>query len=856
MAKTETKSIDLQQSIEIPKKIPLLPIRDIVVFPYMVLPLFVGREMSIKAIEVALEGNRMIFLTSQKDINVENPSPSDLYSVGTVGVIMRMLKLPDGRIKILVQGVARAKTVKFLQKEPFYQVEIKTFPDIPVVVNIEIEALMRNVKEQIERLVSFGKVILPDIMVVIENVDDPGKLADLAIANMGLKVEQAQEILEITDPLQRIKRINEALGKEIELLSMQQKIQADVRGEIDKTQREYFLREQLKAIQRELGETDDRSEDIKELREKIKEAKMPEKAAKEAEKQLRRLERMHPDAAEASMTRTYIEWLAELPWSKSTKDNLDLKAAHKVLEEDHYDLEKVKERIIEYLAVRKLKEKMKGPILCFVGPPGVGKTSLGKSIARALGREFVRISLGGVRDEAEIRGHRRTYVGALPGRIIQGIKTAGNNNPVFMLDEIDKIGADFRGDPSAALLEVLDPEQNNSFSDHYIGIPFDLSRVMFITTANMTDPIPGPLKDRMEIIRLSGYTEQEKLGIAKSYLVPRQLAEHGITDKQISIPDKTMIEVIAQYTREAGVRNLEREIGHLCRKVARKVAEGEVELFTITPQNLHTYLGVQKFMPEVEREQDEIGVVTGLAWTETGGDILYIEATTMRGKGQLTLTGHLGDVMKESAHAALTYVRSRAEKLGINPDVFAKTDVHIHVPAGAIPKDGPSAGVTMATALASVFTNSPVRRDIAMTGEVTLRGRVMPIGGLKEKTLAARRAGIKTVILPKENEKDLEDLPKYLRKDMHFIFATIVDDVLAAALRKKLPRTSVKKKVSARSRAKPEQEVGRGTRTRDDADEDVVTKNCIFLRAKRTDISLPRITVSILPGKLRASVAE
>ncbi len=802
MAKTETKGIDLQQSIEIPKKVPLLPIRDIVVFPYMVLPLFVGREMSIKAIETALEGNRMIFLTSQKDINVENPSPSDLYSVGTVGVIMRMLKLPDGRIKILVQGVARAKTMKFLQKEPFYQVEIKTFPDLPVAVNLETEALMRNVKEQIERLVSFGKVILPDIMVVIENVDDPGKLADLAIANMGLKVEQAQEVLEITDPLQRIKRINEALGKEIELLSMQQKIQADVRGEIDKTQREYFLREQLKAIQRELGETDDRSEDMRELREKINEAKMPEKAAKEAEKQLRRLERMHPDAAEASMTRTYIEWLAELPWSKATKDNLDLKAAHKVLEEDHYDLEKVKERIIEYLAVRKLKDKMKGPILCFVGPPGVGKTSLGKSIARALGREFVRISLGGVRDEAEIRGHRRTYVGALPGRIIQGIKTAGNNNPVFMLDEIDKIGADFRGDPSAALLEVLDPEQNNSFSDHYIGMPFDLSRVMFITTANMTDPIPGPLKDRMEIIRLSGYTEQEKLGIAKSYLVPRQLTEHGITEKQIAIPDKTIIQVIEQYTREAGVRNLEREIGHLCRKVARKVAEGEEALFTITPQNLHSYLGVPKFMPEMEREQDEIGVVTGLAWTETGGDILYIEATTVRGKGQLTLTGHLGDVMKESAHAALTYVRSRAEKLGISPDVFAKTDVHIHVPAGAIPKDGPSAGVTIATALASVFTNTPVRKDIAMTGEVTLRGRVMPIGGLKEKTLAARRAGIRTVILPKENEKDLEDLPKYLRKDMHFIFATIVDDVLAAALSKKLPRAVVKKKATHKSRAK------------------------------------------------------
>jgi ATP-dependent Lon protease len=801
LSKIETKNIDLQQSIEIPKRLPLLPIRDIVVFPYMVLPLFVGREMSIKAIEVALEGNRMIFLTSQKDINVENPAPSDLYSVGTVGVIMRMLKLPDGRIKILVQGVSRAKAVKFLQKEPFYQVEIKTFPDVPAEANLETEALMRNVKEQIEKLVSFGKVILPDIMVVIENVDDPGKLADLAVANMGLKVEQAQEILEITDPMQRIKRINEALGKEIELLSMQQKIQADVRGEIDKTQREYFLREQLKAIQRELGDTDDRSEDMRELREKIKDAKMPEKAAKEAEKQLRRLERMHPDAAEASMTRTYIEWLAELPWSKSSKDNLDLKAAHKVLEEDHYDLEKVKERILEYLSVRKLKEKMKGPILCFVGPPGVGKTSLGKSIARSLGREFVRISLGGVRDEAEIRGHRRTYVGALPGRIIQGIKTAGSNNPVFMLDEIDKIGADFRGDPSAALLEVLDPEQNNSFSDHYIGLPFDLSRVMFITTANMTDPIPGPLKDRMEIIRLSGYTEQEKLGIAKSYLVPRQLAEHGITDKDIAIPDKTILQVIAQYTREAGVRNLEREIGHLCRKVARKIAEGETGLFTITTANLHKYLGAPKFLPEMEREKDEVGVVTGLAWTETGGDILYIEATTMRGKGHLTLTGHLGDVMKESAHAALTYVRSRAGLLGIQPDVFGKTDVHIHVPAGAIPKDGPSAGVTMATALASVFTNAPVKKDLAMTGEVTLRGRVLPIGGLKEKTLAARRAGIKTIIIPKENKKDLDEIPKYLRKDMEFILATTMDDVISTALSTKRSRRIAHKRLPGRSSA-------------------------------------------------------
>ena len=801
MAKTEMKQTDLQQSIEIPKKLPLLPIRDIVVFPYMVLPLFVGREMSIKAIEVALEGNRMIFLTSQKDVNVENPSPSDLYTMGTVGVIMRMLKLPDGRIKILVQGVARARTVKFLQKEPFYQVEIKHFPESPASVSIETEALMRNVKEQLEKLVSFGKVILPDIMVVIENVDDPGKLADLAVANMGLKVEQAQETLEITDPVQRIKRINEALGKEIELLSMQQKIQADVRGEIDKTQREYFLREQLKAIQRELGETDDRSEDMRELRDKIKAAKMPDKAEKEADKQLRRLERMHPDAAEASMTRTYIEWLSELPWSKSTKDNLDLKAAARILDEDHYDLEKVKERIIEYLSVRKLKDKMKGPILCFVGPPGVGKTSLGKSIARSLVREFVRISLGGVRDEAEIRGHRRTYVGALPGRIIQGIKTAGYNNPVFMLDEVDKIGADFRGDPSAALLEVLDPEQNNAFSDHYIGLPFDLSSVMFITTANMTDPIPSPLRDRMEVIYLSGYTEQEKLGIATSYLIPRQLKEHGITEKNIEIPDKTVLQVIAQYTREAGVRNLERELAHLCRKVARKVAEGETERISITPPNLHKFLGVVKYLPEAEREKDEIGVVTGLAWTESGGDILYIEATTMRGKGTLTLTGHLGDVMKESAHAALTYVRSRAKVLGIHDDLLGKTDVHIHVPAGAIPKDGPSAGVTMATALASVFTNTPVRKDLAMTGEVTLRGRVLPIGGLKEKTLAARRAGIKTVIIPKQNEKDLEDIPKNIRKEMKFVFVETMDDVIAAALRKSKPASKPSRKLAGSSRA-------------------------------------------------------
>src|SRR5208283_3954989 len=794
--KEETKEV------EIPDTVPVLPVRDIVIFPYMILPLFVGRDISIKAIDHALNTNRMVLLLAQKDLNVETPTTDDLYLMGTVCMIMRMLKLPDGRVKILVQGLSKARVSGFTQQEPFFVAGIvKVVEEKPAEASIENEALIRNVKEQMDKVVNLGKTVLPDVMVVIENIEDPGRLADLITANLGLKTDQAQEILEMSDPVMRLTRVSEILGREVQLLTIQQKIQTEARGEIDKTQREYFLREQLKAIQRELGDIDERAEEVREFKKKIDDSKMPEKVMKEAEKQLRCIEKMHPDSAEAGTIRTYLEWLTEIPWSKSTKDQLDIGKAEKVLNDDHYDLEKVKERILEYLSVRKLKEKMKGPILCFVGPPGVGKTSLGKSIARALGREFVRISLGGVRDEAEIRGHRRTYVGALPGRIIQGIKTAGYNNPVFMLDEIDKLGADFRGDPSAALLEVLDPEQNNSFSDHYIGLPFDLSRVMFITTANMTDPIPSPLRDRMEIIHLSGYTEQEKLGIAKTYLIPRQLAEHGITEKNISIPDRTVLQVIAQYTREAGVRNLEREIGHLCRKVARRVAEGEPGLFTITTQNLHKYLGVPKFLPEVEREKDEVGVVTGLAWTETGGDILYIEATTMRGKGNLTLTGHLGDVMKESAHAALTYVRSRAEVLGIQPETFGKTDVHIHVPAGAIPKDGPSAGVTMATALASVFTNASVKKDLAMTGEVTLRGRVLPIGGLKEKTLAARRAGIKTMIIPKENEKDLDDIPKYLRKDMKFILAATMDDVISSALIKKTPRRIARGKMPVRSMA-------------------------------------------------------
>ncbi len=780
--------LDIEQKIdkevEIPDSLPVLPVRDIVVFPYMILPLFVGREMSIKAIEHSLSTNRMVFLVTQKDLNVENPTPEDLFSIGTVALVMRMLKLPDGRVKILVQGLSKARALRYEQTEPFFKAVIEKLSDQKTEpLSIEDEALVRNVKSQLEKVVSLGKSILPDIMGVVENIEEPGRLSDLVASNIGLKTEQSQEILEIIDPIQRLKRVSEILAREIELLTVQQKIQSEARGEIDKTQREYFLREQLKAIQKELGDIDERAEEIKEFKKKIEEAKMPEKVMKEAEKQLKRLEKMHPDSAEAATVRTYLDWLVEIPWSKSTTDNLDIKAAEKVLNEDHYDLEKVKERILEYLSVRKLKEKMKGPILCFIGPPGVGKTSLGKSIARALGREFVRMSLGGVRDEAEIRGHRRTYVGALPGRIIQGIKTAGTNNPVFMLDEIDKIGTDFRGDPSSALLEVLDPEQNNSFADHYLAVPFDLSKVMFITTGNLVDTIPGPLRDRMEIIYLSGYTTEEKLGIAKNYLIPKQLEEHGISNKVLKITDSGLFNLISQYTREAGVRNLEREIANLCRKVAKKIAEGKEKVFVINAKNLNKYLGVPKYLPEEEIEKDEIGVATGLAWTETGGDIIYVEATTMKGKGHLTLTGQLGDVMKESAQAALSYIRSRAKKLGISEDMFSKIDLHIHVPAGAIPKDGPSAGITMATAIASALTGRPVSKNVAMTGEVTLRGRVLPIGGLKEKTLAAKRMGIKKVIIPQRNKKDLEDIPKYIKRDMEFIFAETMDDVLKVALK-------------------------------------------------------------------------
>ncbi|MBF0343272.1 MAG: endopeptidase La [Nitrospirae bacterium] len=792
MSETEKKD---EKELEIPNTLPVLPVRDIVVFPYMILPLFVGREKSINAIDYSLNTNRMIMLLTQKDLNVENPERDDLYATGTVGLIMRMLKLPDGRVKILVQGLTKARCINIVEKENFYVADIEKIEERkPDVITLEIEALIRTVKEQIDKTVSLGKTILPDIMIVIENLDDPGRLADLVASNIGLKTDQAQHVLEIEDPVDRLKKVSEILNREIELLMVQQKIQTEARGEIDKTQREYFLREQLKAIQKELGDIDERMEEIREFRKKIEEAKMPEKVMKEAEKQLKRMEKMHPDSAEAATVRTYLDWLVELPWSKATTDNLDIKTAKKVLNDDHYDLEKIKERILEYLSVMKLNPKMKGPILCFIGPPGVGKTSLGKSIARALGREFVRMSLGGVRDEAEIRGHRRTYVGALPGRIIQGIKQAGTNNPVFMLDEVDKVGTDFRGDPSSALLEVLDPEQNNSFVDHYLAVPFDLTKVMFITTGNITDTIPGPLRDRMEIINLSGYTTEEKMGIATNYLIPKQFGEHGVTTEMLKLTDTGLELLISQYTREAGVRNLERAIAKLCRKVARQIAEGKEKRFFVTHKNLHKYLGAPKYLPEDEIKKDEIGVSTGLAWTESGGDIIYVEAITMKGKGVLTITGQLGDVMKESAQAALSYVRSRAKELKIDDDEFSKLDIHIHVPAGAIPKDGPSAGITITTAIASALTSIPVSKNIAMTGEVTLRGTVLPIGGLKEKTLAAKRMGIQKIIIPKRNEKDFDEIPKYIKKDMEFILVETMDNVLEVALKRPIKRKRIVEK--------------------------------------------------------------
>ena len=768
--------------VEIPDVLPLLPIRDIVIYPYMMLPLFVGRDVSIRAVEESLSRDRLIFLVAQKNSAEENPNAAAIHRVGTIASIMRMLKLADGRVKILVQGLSKGEIDTCLRERPFFEVKIRkviepTLPEVP----IEVEALMRTAKEKIEQILNL-KNLPPEIVMVTDNISDPGVLADLVASNLRLKIEESQAILEIFDPIERLKKVNELLTRELELSTMQARIQNQAKEEMSKTQRDYFLREQLKQIQQELGEGDERAEELSELKKQIEKAKMPTEAKREADKQLRRLEQMHPESSEASLVRTYLDWLVDLPWSKKTKDNLNIKKAKQVLDEDHYNLEKIKERILEYLAVNKLRRKIKGPILCFVGPPGVGKTSLGRSIARALGRNCVRVSLGGVRDEAEIRGHRRTYVGALPGRIIQGVKQAGSNNPVFMLDEIDKVGADFRGDPSAALLEVLDPEQNHTFSDHYLNLPFDLSNVLFICTANLLDPVPAALADRMEVIQLSGYTNEEKLEIARKYLIPRQLEDNGISTKHLELSDDAVLRIIAEYTKEAGLRNLEREIASICRKVARKVAEGKRELTRITRANIHSFLGAPKFLPEAEQEHHEIGVATGLAWTSTGGEVLYVEASLSKGRGNLTLTGQLGDVMKESAQAAVSYARAHAAKLGIEEDFYQKLDIHIHVPAGAIPKDGPSAGITMATALISALTKRPVSRDVAMTGEITLRGRVLPIGGPKEKCLAAFRAGIKTVIVPDRNKKDLDEIPKPLRRKLHWVIAENMSDVLQIAL--------------------------------------------------------------------------
>jgi ATP-dependent Lon protease len=799
-----------EEPVKIPDSLPVLPLRDIVIFPFMIVPLYVSRERSIKAVDQALADNRMILLAAQKRQDDEDPGHDDIYPVGTVALIMRMLKLPDGRIRVLVQGIGRARITGFedghahlhAKVEPVTEGEVKE-------KNLEVEALMRNVKAALEKSANLGKPISPEVIVIATNMEEPGRLADLTASNLDLKVEGAQEILEAVDPLERLRRVHELMAKELEVLAMQQEISTQAKGEMDRSQREFFLRQQLKAIQSELGEGNELGEEIAALKEKAQKARIPKAVMEEVERQLKKLERMHPDSAETATLRNWLDWMVTLPWGKATKDNLDLVEAQRILDEDHYGLEKVKERIVEYLAVRKLKEKMKGPLLCFVGPPGVGKTSLGRSIARALGRKFVRLSLGGVKDEAEIRGHRRTYVGSMPGRIIQGIHQAGSNNPVFMMDEVDKIGADYRGDPSSALLEVLDPEQNNSFRDHYLGVPFDLSGVMFICTANLTDTIQPAFLDRMELIRLSGYTEEEKIEIARRHILPKQLEEHGLTTQNLVIPDKALRGMISGYTREAGLRNLEREIASVSRKVARRVAEGHPELVKVTPATLPKYLGAPKILPDEILKHDAVGIAMGLAWTATGGDVMFIEATGMKGKGRLTLTGSLGDVMKESAQAALSYARTRARQFGIRDEYFGTHDLHVHVPEGAIPKDGPSAGITMATAILSVLTGRPVKRSLAMTGEITLRGNVLPIGGLKEKILAARRAGITTVVCPKLNRKELDEIPQALRRGIEVHLVESVEEVLKLALvppletRSPSGSKSLPKPFPSKPRAKP-----------------------------------------------------
>ncbi len=784
-------------NIDFKEELPLLPVRDIVIYPFMILPLFVGRETSIKAVEHALENSeRLILLSSQKDITAEAPEPSEIYNIGTIAMIMRMRKLPDGRVKILVQGLSKAKISNFYQTTPFYKVKVKKVEDVtPGNQAVPVSALMRNIKEQLERVITIGKVLSPDILMVLEDIEEPGRLADLIASNLNLNVSEGQIILEILDPIERLQKINDLLSRELEIITMQTKIKNVAKDEINKSQREYFLREQIKAIKNELGdEFVDGDDEFSDIRRKITSAKMTEEAEKESTKQLNRLEKMHPDSSEASILRNYLEWIVDIPWSKSSKEQIDLEFAKNTLDEDHFDLKKVKERILEYLAVRTLRGKdMKGPILCFAGPPGVGKTSLGKSIAKAVGREFVRMSLGGVKDEAEIRGHRRTYVGSMPGRVIQALKQVGTNNPVFLLDEVDKLGGDYKGDPSSALLEVLDPEQNNSFRDHYLNVPFDLSNVMFIATANMLENIPGPLRDRMEIINLSGYTLEEKVAISKKYLIPKQMLENGITCEHIEFSEDSISKVIKSFTAEAGLRNLERQIGSLCRKVAMKIAQGKKEKTNILSKSVEKLLGPSHYTDEDQKVFDEIGVATGLAWTTFGGQILYIETSKMKGTG-LTLTGQLGDVMKESAKTAIGHIRSNTELFNLSEDVFEQNEIHIHLPAGATPKDGPSAGITLATAIVSLLTDTPIDRTVAMTGEITLTGKVLPIGGLKEKSLAAMRMGIKTIIIPWKNRKDLVDIPKEYRDNINFIPVKNFSEVLEIALVEPIRKTNNKSK--------------------------------------------------------------
>ncbi len=773
------------EAIEIPDVLPVLPLKDVVLFPYVILPLSVSRDKSLLAVDRALAEHRVVMLASQRDSTNEDPGADDLYPTGTAASIMRMLKLPDGRTRILVQGLARARLEHLSQTEPFLRGRVRRLLDPeadPSIPRLEVEALVRSVKDNLDQAASLGKGISPEVMVLAANLTEPGRLADLAASNLELKVEEAQSILETRNPVERLTRVNDLLAREVHVLTMQQEISSTARGEIDRSQREYFLRQQLKAIQEELGEGDELSAEIAGYRQAAEEKEMPAPAKEELERQIRRLERSHPESAETSILRTYLDWLTGLPWKKGSADNLDLEHARRVLDEDHYDLEKVKERILEYLAVCQLKGNPKGPILCFVGPPGVGKTSLGRSIARALGRQFARVALGGVRDEAEIRGHRRTYVGSMPGRIVQGIHTAGTSNPVFMLDEIDKIGADFRGDPSAALLEVLDPEHNSAFTDHYLGVAYDLSRVMFITTANLLEPIQPAFLDRLEVIHLTGYTEDEKLAIARRHLIPKQMEEHGIKDEHVTFTDAGVRRILSDYTKEAGLRNFERELAAVCRKVAVRVAGGKSGQLRVDPRRVGKLLGAAKHFNEDLLQRDRVGVATGLAWTAAGGDLMFIEVVALPGKGELLLTGQLGEVMKESAQAALSCSRAYASLHGPPAAFFAEHDIHVHVPAGSIPKDGPSAGITIAAAIISVLTGRAVHRHVAMTGEITLRGDILPIGGVREKVMAARLAGVETVIMPKLNQRDLAEVSAPIKEGLRFRFAEHLEEVLAMAL--------------------------------------------------------------------------